>query len=99
MLASVNLHCSRWSQPLVHLVSKELWGLKLPCPERTVAPGDLVELYRARPSKDMSGWTGPNEVVERIAADGVVALTVNGQTRPYRLQDVRLANYYATASL
>ena len=47
----------------------------------------------------MSGWTGPYEVVECIAADGIVAFEVNGQTRPYRLQDVRLASYFTTVSL
>ena len=44
----------------------------------------------------MSGWTGPYEVVECGSADGIVALKINGQTRPYRLQDVRPAQYYAT---
>ena len=67
--------------------------------ENRFAKGDLVELYRTPPSKDMSGWTGPYEVVECVAADGIVALKINGQTRPYRLQDVRPAQYYATVSL
>ena len=99
-LASVNLHCSRCSQPQVHLVSRELWGPKFALSgENRFAPGDLVELYRTPPIKDISGWTGPYEVVECKAADGIVALKINGQTRPHRLQDVRLANYFTTVSL
>eukprot|EP00435_Cladocopium_sp_Y103_P071891 s112_g38.t1 len=47
--------------------------------ENRFAPGDIVELYRIPPSKDISGWTGPYEVVECRASERIVALKINGQ--------------------
>ena len=59
--------------------------------EESFQPDDLVELYRTPSSKDVSGWSGPHRVVESRAFDGVVVLRINGQNRPYRIQDVRHA--------
>ena len=56
-------------------------------------PGDMVELYRKPMNKDISGWSGPHEVVDCKAEDGVVTLKIHGQVRPYRIQDVRHAHF------
>ena len=37
-------------------------------------PGDMVELYRKPMNQDISGWSGPHEVVDCKAEDGVVTL-------------------------
>ena len=57
---------------------------------------DLVELYRTPTNKDSSGWSGPYQVVESRAHDGVIVLRINGINRPYRIQDVRHAMFAVT---
>ena len=52
--------------------------------------GDLVDLYRQPPAKDMCGWRGPATVCNVLNLDhGTVDVTWQGRTLSCRLEDVR----------
>ena len=54
--------------------------------------GDLVDVYRAPPNKDMDGWRGPAKIVDaspETLADGIVHVRWGGRVLICRLQDVR----------
>ena len=54
--------------------------------------GDLVDVYRAPPNKDMDGWRGPAKIVDaspETLADGIVHVRWGGRVLIRKLQDVR----------
>ena len=52
--------------------------------------GELVEIYRQPPNKDVTGWRGPAEVIDNTSADqGNVTVRWAGRTMIVRLQDTR----------
>ena len=54
--------------------------------------GQLVEIWRAPPSKDLVGWRGPCEIISVAGQDdGVIDVRWRGRTLAVRAQDVRAA--------
>ena len=48
--------------------------------------GDLVDVYRAPPNKDMDGWRGPAKIVDaspETLADGIVHVRWGGRSRSH----------------
>ncbi|CAK0801215.1 unnamed protein product, partial [Prorocentrum cordatum] len=54
--------------------------------------GDLVDIFRTPPNKDLDGWRGPAKIVdatEETLNDGIVHVRWGGRVLICRLQDVR----------
>lgn len=59
---------------------------------RDIKNGNLVDVYRAPPNKDMDGWRGPSNIVDAspdTLADGIVHVRWGGRVLICKLQDVR----------
>ena len=55
-------------------------------------PGDMVDIWRDPPNKDITGWRGPCQVVSLDRLDeGVIDVKWQGRTSPCRVPDVRRA--------
>ena len=55
----------------------------------TFNAGNLVDVWRRPPSKDVKGWKGPYPVVRVNAEAGQIIVKMAGQDRPSRIGDVR----------
>ncbi|CAK0852694.1 unnamed protein product, partial [Prorocentrum cordatum] len=74
--------CVRWAQGLF-VKSKE--------------PGDMVDIFRGPPNKDVTGWRVPCKVVSMDRADeGIIDVRWQGRTLPCRPADVRRAVTWMT---
>ena len=65
---------------------------RVPGQDRDYKNGDLVDVFRAPPNKDMDGWRGPAKIVDaspETLSDGIVHVRWGGRVLICKLQDIR----------